>query len=350
MTLCASTFLSGWIKDINMTFKICVIGCGNLANSHHGPAYVKYAREHLGTELTACCDVLQPKAADFSSRFGFQRFYTDAVRMLDVEHPDAVCLVVPPALTCPLTCQILAMKFPLLLEKPPGLTVAETDRMIAAARASGTPNQVAFNRRYSPLVTLLKSQLTMNMALGDLQHLQYDFYRIGRTDADFSTTAIHGIDTARFLAGSDYARVDFHYHEVTRTIPRAFNIFMDCTFVSGATAQLSFLPVSGAVIERAILHSSDQIYFLNLPVWNGFDTPGSLLRVVKGEVVSQVSGPEAAGSGEDFILNGFYHENAAFFDDIRSGRTPSGNIESGRQPVEIAQLIRERKSEYIKEN
>lgn len=132
-----------------MTFKICMIGCGLLANSHHGPAYVKYARDHASTELTACCDLIAQKAEDFSRRFGFQRWYTDPLRMLETEHPDAVCLVVPPAITCQLTCQILKMRFPLLVEKPPGLTVAETDQMIAAARASGTPNQVAFNRRYT---------------------------------------------------------------------------------------------------------------------------------------------------------------------------------------------------------
>ena len=134
-----------------MTFKICVIGCGVLANSHHGPAYVKYAHNHANTELTACCDLIAQKAEDFSRRFGFQRWYTDPLHMLETESSAAVCLVVPPAMTCELACQVLNMGFPLLVEKPPGLTTGEIDQMIAAARASGTPNQVAFNRRYTPL-------------------------------------------------------------------------------------------------------------------------------------------------------------------------------------------------------
>src|SRR5712691_7996599 len=181
-----------------MNFRICLIGCGQLANSHHGPAYVKYSQENPNTELAACCDVVEQKAVEFSHRFGFRRFYTDPIRMLETEHPDAVCLVVPPSITAGLACQILMLKVPLLIEKPPGLTVDETDRMIAAARLSGTPNQVAFNRRHTPLVAFARNLLTDNVAAGELQHLQYDFYRIGRTDADFSTTAIHGIDTARF--------------------------------------------------------------------------------------------------------------------------------------------------------
>lgn len=328
-----------------MAFKICVIGCGALANSHHGPAYTQYARQqHPETELAACCDLQAERAEAFARRFGFERSYSDPLRMLAVEAPDAVCLVVPPQVTCQLACQVLERGFPLLLEKPPGLTSTEIDRMIAAAKASGTPNQVAFNRRYTPLVSLLKDWINRENPPLELQHLQYDFFRVGRTDADFSTTAIHGIDTARFLAGSDYAHVLFHYRPLPAHGPTTANILLDCTFASGATAQLSFLPVSGAVIERATLHTFDRLYFLHLPVWNAFDSPGLLQEVVQGQVTRSLRGPEASGSAEDFILNGFYAEDAAFFDDIRHGRTPSGDLASGRQAVVVAQAMRQRKA------
>ena len=329
-----------------MKFKICVVGCGQLANSHHGPAYVKYAQENPNTELAACCDVVEQKAADFSRRFGFLRHYTDPVRMLDTEHPDAVCLLVPPAITAGLACEILTMKYPLMMEKPPGLTVDQTDQMIEAARRSGTPNQVAFNRRYTPLVAFVKNLLLENVAAGDLQHLQYDFHRIRRIDDDFSTSAIHGIDATRFLAGSDYACVSYHYQDLPALGPTAANIFLDCTFESGATAQISFCPVSGAVIERVTIHTLDQLFFLNIPIWNAFDAPGSVVHVRKGVIVGKYAGPEISAGAEDFILSGFYAENAQFFNDIRSGRAPRGNIESGRQSVEIAQFIREKRTSY----
>jgi myo-inositol 2-dehydrogenase/D-chiro-inositol 1-dehydrogenase len=331
-----------------MTFKICVIGCGQLANSHHGPAYVKYAEENPDTELTACSDVIEQRTVDFSSRFGFRQHYTDPLRMLEVEHPDAVCLLVPPAITTGLACQILKRRYPLLIEKPPGLTVVETDQMIEAARLSGTPNQVAFNRRYAPLTAFVKNLLVENVAPGDLQHLHYDFFRIRRNDADFSTSAIHGIDLVRFLAGSDYADVAFHYQELPAQGPTTANIMMDCTFESGVTAQLCFCPVSGAVMERLTVHCLDQIYFLKLPIWNAFDAPGSLVHVREGKVLGTYSGPEVSAGAEDFVLNGFYQEDAQFFNDIRNGRAPRGNIESSRQSVEIAQCTRERRVHYAK--
>jgi myo-inositol 2-dehydrogenase / D-chiro-inositol 1-dehydrogenase len=71
-------------------------------------------------------------------------------RMLDTERPDAVSLVAPVERTCELACLILECGFPLLVEKPPGRTVAEVDRMIAAA--GGVAHQVAFNRRFAPLL------------------------------------------------------------------------------------------------------------------------------------------------------------------------------------------------------
>ena len=37
--------------------RIAVIGCGQIAFSHHGLAYRKYAAEHPGTILAACCDL-----------------------------------------------------------------------------------------------------------------------------------------------------------------------------------------------------------------------------------------------------------------------------------------------------
>jgi myo-inositol 2-dehydrogenase / D-chiro-inositol 1-dehydrogenase len=333
-----------------MPFKICLTGCGALANSHHGPAFVKYAHDHPDTELTACCDLNPHKADDFSRSFGFQRSYTDPLLMLDTESPDAVCLVVPPAVTCALACQILEMRFPLLLEKPPGLTTAEIDRMITTAQSTGTPNQVAFNRRYTPLVTALKQRILELEPPGGLQHLQYDFYRVGRTDPDFSTTAIHGIDAARFLAGSPYSRIAFHYRQFPELGPTTANILLDCTFASSATAQISFLPVSGAVIERATLHFYDRIFFLHLPIWNAFDSPGSLVEVVQGQVISILSGPQVSGSTEDFILNGFYAEDAAFFDAIRSGCSPQGDLATCRQSVEIAHCLRDREPSYSLES
>jgi myo-inositol 2-dehydrogenase / D-chiro-inositol 1-dehydrogenase len=326
-----------------MPLRIAVIGCGQIAFSQHGPAYQKYATEYAGTELSACCDPTDDRAATFAGLFGFRHSYTDWQTMLRQEKPDAVCLNVPPPLTAGIACQVLRLGFPLLLEKPPGLDESEINALIGAAEETGTPNQVAFNRRFLPLLVQLRTRLETYFAPAVVQHIHYDFCRINRRDADFSTTAIHGIDAARFIARSDYTRVSFHYSDLPEAGPQVTNFLLDCTFQCGTTAQLAFLPLSGLVIERAEVHCPSTSFFLKTPIWNGFDHPGSLVRVDHGQIQEEIDGIEAAGSSEEFVLNGFYQEDVAFFEDIRAGRRPVDDMRSGKQAVLIAQAIRERR-------
>ena len=144
-----------------MTFKIAVIGCGWVSMDCHGPAYTRYAAAHPGVELTACCDLDGQKAAAFGDRYGFMHTYTHYQEMLQAAQPDAVCLNVPPAAMGSMGCRILEQGYPLLCEKPPGTSLEEVDRLIAAAHQSRVIHQVAFNRRGMPLVMELKEQLRL---------------------------------------------------------------------------------------------------------------------------------------------------------------------------------------------
>ena len=47
-------------------FKICLIGCGSVATSGHGPSLQKYVATHPDTLLAGCCD-LDAAKADFAS-------------------------------------------------------------------------------------------------------------------------------------------------------------------------------------------------------------------------------------------------------------------------------------------
>ncbi len=326
-----------------MSFKICTVGCGNMSLSGHGPSYKRYAALHKDTILAACCDIDEEKASTFRTGFGFLRYYTDFEEMLDTEKPDAVCLVVPEHMTASLSIRILEKGYPLMMEKPPGLNYDETIRMIEAAEKHNTPNQVAFNRRYMPMVKKLRELI----AEEKIHNLRYDFYRVGRFDEDFATTAIHGIDAARYLAGSDYSYIRFDYQPLPEFGPNVANIMMYCKFESGAEAQLSFCPVSGIVAERVVINSYDNTWFMNLPIWNAADFPGRLVHYHRGNLVADISGNEIC-EPDLYINNGFYNENESFFEDIRAGRKPGGDLKSALQSVVISDYIRKRKIEYRK--
>lgn len=324
-----------------MRFKICCIGCGDMATVGHGPSFQKYARENPDVILAACCDLDPAKAEAFRDAFGFAKAYTDVDKMLEAEKPDAVSLIVPPAVTESMTIKLLRAGIPVILEKPPGMDREQTLRMIQVAEETGTPNQVAFNRRYMPMIRRFKE---LRQGREDL-FWQYDFYRANRHDKDFSTTSIHGIDTVRFLAGKPYRHVDFRYYPNPKDSTLVPVITLDLEFIDGARGRITFNPGSGICAERCVMHGTNEMIYAALPyhgINGSMDGAGSVLVAEMNQIVLREDAPEE----EFFVSNGFYEENAHFFDCIRKGVRPEGDIASGLQAVEIAQCIRNRASSY----
>lgn len=332
-----------------MPFKICVIGCGAIAWRGHGPAYRRYREERPDTELVACVDADLDKAAAFAAEFGFCRSYARIDEALDAERPDAVCLLVPAPRIAELAVSILRRGYPLLLEKPPGVSKEEALRIAsAAARPEGgeIATRVAFNRRYMPLVRQARIVLDEWNAAGRLHHIAYDISRVGRTDdEDASVTAIHGVDALRELAGSDYRDIRLAYRPLPHLGPRVTNVALEGEFRSGVTFRLNYYPVAGAVYERATITGEDGTLLLRLPFWTSSDSPGSaeLLTGNRERERWERSGDEA------YAANGFYEENAGFFDAVRAGLSPSGGIRSAIQSVEVAEAIWRRETRYSAE-
>jgi predicted dehydrogenase len=215
--------------------------------------------------------------------------------------------------------------------------------MAAAADSRGrpVPHQVAFNRRFAPM---MRAARDLASSLGaPLDHLHYEMTRVGRRDPDFSTTAIHGIDAVRFLAGCDYARVRFSYRERPEAGPGVADIFLDAVMASGATAHLAFCPMAGVVVERATIHAPGHTVFVQVPMWGGADSPGHLRHYADGDERAHVAGDAGA---EPFVLGGFYAEYEAFLGDLAAGRTPSPGLREARQSVAVAERIRQRESEF----
>lgn len=322
------------------TFKIAVIGCGWVSQACHGPALRLYAQNRPPVELVACCDSDPDRAEDFRAQFGFTHAYTNYLAMLEAERPSVVCLNVPEKLTCEMGVNILERGFPLLAEKPPGISALEVDRLAAAASQHGTPNMVAFNRRYMPLMAEIKRHLAGH----EIHHIHYNLARIGRQQGHFAMTGIHAVDAVRFLAGADYTNVHFHYQELTSQGQAVANTHLECAFANNITASIDLNPVSGVNIERAVIHCLDHTFLLCCN--NGFDAPGSLKQYEKGHLILDLNGSEFSQTSEDFILSGFYAEDIAFFDAVRAGGAIRDDIQSGRQSVEIMQHMLERAAKY----
>lgn len=327
-------------------FKICLIGCGFMTNNGHGPSCMKYARLHDDVELAACCDVNIDAARSVCEKFGFERAYTDYIDMAEREKPDVVLAVTPPAITKEVSIELLKRKIPVMLEKPPGMDKEQVRAIHNAALSSKTPARAAFNRRYTPLVQALMGE--MKAAGQKVLDISCMFVRVGRTDDDFSTTAIHGIDTVKHIAQSDYKQVRFTYSDIKYKGADVTNISVSAVMESGATASLTFLPCGGCVVERISVTLVGYTFFLYLPVWGGADAPGKLVCMKDGKEYKTVSGNDLVKEYSLYESNGFYDESAGFFDMLRAHETPESDVISGETSVELALCIRERRDSYAK--
>jgi len=218
--------------------------------------------------------------------------------------------------------------------------------LIAAARLSGAIHQVAFNRRFMPLVVELKNQLRLKnqLAARPVQAVEIVMARHRRLDPDFTTTAVHAVDLARFLLDSDYRQIRFRYNtrEVSGQLVTSY--LLDGEMACGAAVRLGIYPATGMNVERATVYCADQAF--SLACSNGLDAPGWLRRYQENRLAEEINGAQLAESEESYILNGFYAEDEAFFDAVQAGWQPRHDFSSARQSVEIMQALRERQDQY----
>jgi myo-inositol 2-dehydrogenase/D-chiro-inositol 1-dehydrogenase len=182
--------------------------------------------------------------------------------------------------------------------------------------------------------------------------LQYEMLRVRRYDADFATTAIHAIDAVRHIVGAAYRTVKMDHQGVVGETARATASLLRCSFRDvPAIATINLQPVTGTQSERVTVTLRDHTFYLGAlgndvePLYP--DGP-ELMHISRGEVVLRLSGSDPAVKlGPPGTLDqGFYHENAAFLDTVRTGGRPAGDVASGLQAVEIADALRKRLPAY----
>ena len=328
-----------------MKTKICIIGCGNFARSAHGPSYNLIRQADSEVEYAACADMSAEKAASYAAAFGIARHYSDWREMASAEKPDGICVLTGVKDTARTASEVLSAGIPVMMEKPPGRDRAEIEQILAASKATGTPAMVAFNRRYSPILTQMLAILE-DECQEPVEHVRCDFYRCERLDADFSTTSIHGIDALRHISGGRYVDARLDYQPLRRERPAA-NIFVNAHFDNGAYGVVSFVPSSGATFERYTLNTRHWTLVAHtVPPGGGSEPPGRI-EVFHNNFHLRDEAPLPAEFNQAAVyLAGYYGENAAFIDRLRHGFPAVNDLEVSLDAVELADCIRNRRTEW----
>ena len=326
--------------------RFALIGCGHIAATAHIPALLQ-VREQEEIEPVACCDLSEARALAARSQGGFAAAYADWERMLARERPDAVLLALPFQVAMPVATAILTRGIPLLMEKPPGNDADETEQIARVAARSGTLHQVAFNRHHMPLIDMLQEDIAD--ARQSIRHIDYRMYRVNRTENHFHTTAIHGIGLVGFLARAPYSRVELAYGAARAENGGGGDISMLGTFANGTTAQLSFCPMAGHVVEALSVITTGATYDVDLPVWSADGARGEIVKFEAGCEVFRRPGPAVAPEGQFVHSNGFVGQLAHFVRDVRAGRQPRDHIDTALSPMAVMDAMARKQASYTAE-
>jgi len=323
-----------------MSLTICMIGCGYFAEFCHGPAQRRYAAAHPDVQLAACCDLDGDRARAHATAFGFARHYTDMAAMLAAENPDAIVAAVPPRMTCAVGGLVLQQGVPVLLEKPPGISLAELERLITAADRSGSRVQVAFNRHYMPVMRRALEILEADIPPAAVGQIDYEMVRFDRWEPDFSTTAIHALDAVLFLSRSPFRAAEIRLQVQRAKDREAVNVTIEAECASGTRVRVNIQPVAGVNADSASVHALGQSLALRLPVSPLSAADGSLEHWRGDRLVTTFTDRD-----RDVVEKlGVFGETEAFFDAVRSGAALSPSLRDCRQQVALMEAIRLRRS------
>ncbi len=183
-------------RPSNRILKTAAIGTGSLGR-HHARNYAELAREGC-VEFIGACDSNAETAAQTGKDNGCD-FFTDWRDLLD--KVDAVSIATPTESHCGIACAFLEKGVHVLVEKPISLTMAEADKMIAAAEASGAKLMIGQLERFNPAMVALRPHVT--------KPLYFEIHRVSpfpnrSLDVDVVLDVmIHDLDAVQWLVGED---------------------------------------------------------------------------------------------------------------------------------------------------
>jgi predicted dehydrogenase len=216
-------------------FRIGVAGLG-----YWGPNLARNFAAIAGCELVWCCDA-DPSARERVTRmFPGVRAGADLDELLADGELDAVALATPVPTHAELAVRVLEAGKHCFVEKPLAQSVADAERVVAAAERSGRVLMVGHLLEYHPGVRKLK-ELADTGELGDeIFYIYGNRLNLGKLRADENalwSLGAHDVSVVLYLAGEEPIEVAAHGESYVR--PGVEDVvFCFLRFASGLVAHL----------------------------------------------------------------------------------------------------------------
>ena len=188
-------------------FRLGMIGAGRMGRTH--------LRALAGSSSVVVTSIAEPvAAAHHAVEAPGRRIFASAADLLDAGGIDGVLITAPSDLHVELITQVAAAGLPILCEKPCGLSSGELQQAREATERHGVPIQVAYWRRYVPVLQALRKRIEQG-ELGE-PHLFASFQWDGAPPSDlfrahsggiFRDMGVHEFDQVRWLSGQEFGDI-----------------------------------------------------------------------------------------------------------------------------------------------
>jgi predicted dehydrogenase len=287
-------------------------------------------RDFEDVAIVGVCDVRQEAAEATGEAFGVAGRFTDAEAMLAAVAPDAVLVAATVTENARVASLPLSRGIPTLLEKPPGMSAAETRALRETARRAGAMAMVGWNRRFHPMIVEARAAIAargpMTQVVGEFHKsmariIAAEAFPPDVLDRQLLESPIHAVDLVCTVAGSPVAEVQ----SLTR---RAASPYRDVhgaliRFENGCVGHLIANYTTDARLERYEFH--------------GHGISAYLEGVDRGELVSDgTRRPLTASSG------GTREQDRYFLDRVRDGRPagpPAADLDEAVATMELADAL-----------
>jgi predicted dehydrogenase len=319
-----------------MSAGVAIVGAGLIGR--------KRASALQGARLVAVADLDLGRARALADPVGAAATsdWASAVRRDDV---DLVIVATTNESLAPVSCAAAAAGKHVLVEKPAARSVAEVDR-IAAAAAPGTLVRVGFNHRYHPALQLAR-EIVDSGVLGPLMFVRGRYGHGGRVGYESEWRAdpersgggelidqgVHLIDLAGWFLGA-WASVQGVAATYFWKMPVDDNAFLTLRTREGQTA---FLQVSCTEWKNLF---SLEIYGRDgkLAI-DGLGGSYGVERLTHYRMLPEMGPPDTSAWEFPRGDRSWTLEMAEFLEDIRLGRAPAAGLPAARAALEVVETV-----------
>jgi myo-inositol 2-dehydrogenase/D-chiro-inositol 1-dehydrogenase/scyllo-inositol 2-dehydrogenase (NAD+) len=192
--------------------RFCLIGTGRAGRVHA----LNLVRRIPSAQLIALCDANAGALQQAGEEFGVAARFLDYREAIAQPQVDAVVIVTPTFLHCPIACAAAAAGKHVFLEKPMAVTLAECQAILAAVAQTGVKLQLGFMRRFDEGF-LQAQQLVASGDLGRLMKIKSTgrgpglpppwIYDLNQSNGIIAEVNSHDLDSLRWLGGSEVKSV-----------------------------------------------------------------------------------------------------------------------------------------------